>query len=154
MIASALPTLAMRSTTPSVKRCTSSGLKTSARIAALRDEPDCVREEFSNVGAKNDPGLNIQLSFDPNAAPTILKSRPRVAILREQGVNGQVEMAWAFDAAGFESIDVHMTDVLSGRVQLSERFQGPRRLRRILLRRCARRRTMLGENHSVPRTCA
>ena len=97
--------------------------ETSARIAALRDEPDCVREEFSNIGAKNDPGLSLQLSFDPNIAPTILKSRPRVAILREQGVNGQVEMAWAFDAAGFESIDVHMTDVLSGRVQLSD-FKG------------------------------
>jgi len=97
--------------------------ETSARIAALRDEPDCVREEFANVGAKNDPGLNVQLSFDPNVAPTILKSRPRVAILREQGVNGQVEMAWAFDAAGFESIDVHMTDVLSGRVQLND-FKG------------------------------
>jgi len=97
--------------------------ETSARIAALRDEPDCVREEFSNVGAKNDPGLNVQLGFDPSVAPVILKSRPRVAILREQGVNGQVEMAWAFDAAGFESIDVHMTDVLSGRVQLND-FKG------------------------------
>ncbi len=97
--------------------------ETSARIAALRDEPDCVREEFANVGAGNDPGLSVQLSFDPNAAPAILKSRPRVAILREQGVNGQVEMAWAFDAAGFESIDVHMTDVLSGRVQLKD-FKG------------------------------
>ena len=97
--------------------------ETSARIAALRDEPDCVREEFNNVGSSNDPGLSVQLTFDPNAAPAILKSRPRVAILREQGVNGQVEMAWAFDAAGFESIDVHMTDVLSGRVQLSD-FKG------------------------------
>ena len=97
--------------------------ETSARIAALRDEPDCVREEFANVGASNDPGLHVQLSFDPNIAPAILKSRPRVAILREQGVNGQVEMAWAFDAAGFDAIDVHMTDVLGGRVKLDD-FKG------------------------------
>jgi phosphoribosylformylglycinamidine synthase len=98
--------------------------ETSTRIAALRDEPDCVREEFDNVGAKDDPGLSIQLSFDSAPHASRLTShaarRPRVAILREQGVNGQTEMAWAFDAAGFESVDVHMTDVLSGRVQLGD----------------------------------
>jgi phosphoribosylformylglycinamidine synthase len=97
--------------------------ETSYRMAALRDDPDCAREEFDGVGAKDDPGLSVQLSFDPNAAPAILKSRPRVAILREQGVNGQTEMAYAFHAAGFESIDLHMTDVLQGRVKLAD-FSG------------------------------
>jgi phosphoribosylformylglycinamidine synthase len=73
-----------------------------------------------------DPGLSFQLTFDPSADPltdlALVGSpaqRPRVAILREQGVNGHVEMAVAFDRAGFEAIDVHMSDILSGRVQLS-----------------------------------
>jgi phosphoribosylformylglycinamidine synthase len=93
--------------------------ETSYRMAALRDNPDCAREEFESVGVKDDPGLSLHLTFDANAAPAILKKRPRVAILREQGVNGQTEMAWAFHAAGFESLDVHMTDVLEGRVKLA-----------------------------------
>ncbi|TXH04341.1 MAG: phosphoribosylformylglycinamidine synthase [Nevskiaceae bacterium] len=94
--------------------------ETSYRMAALRDDPECAREEFDSVGAKDDPGLSLHLTFDPNAVPAVLKHRPRVAILREQGVNGQTEMAWAFHAAGFESVDVHMTDVLEGRVQLAD----------------------------------
>jgi phosphoribosylformylglycinamidine synthase len=97
--------------------------ETSYRMAALRDDPDCAREEFDSIGAKDDPGLSVQLSFDPSATPVILKGRPRVAILREQGVNGQTEMAYAFHAAGFESIDLHMTDVLEGRVRLAD-FSG------------------------------
>ncbi|MGH8460453.1 MAG: phosphoribosylformylglycinamidine synthase, partial [Stenotrophobium sp.] len=97
--------------------------ETSYRMAALRDEPDCAREEFAGVGVAADPGLSVQLNFEPRAAAAILKRRPRVAILREQGVNGQTEMAWAFDAAGFESTDVHMTDVLEGRVRLAD-FSG------------------------------
>jgi phosphoribosylformylglycinamidine synthase len=97
--------------------------ETSYRLAALRDDPECVREEFASVGVKDDPGLNVQLRFDTRMVPALLTGRPRVAILREQGVNGQTEMAWAFDAAGFESVDVHMTDVLEGRVRLAD-FSG------------------------------
>ncbi|MES2883870.1 MAG: phosphoribosylformylglycinamidine synthase [Pseudomonadota bacterium] len=94
--------------------------ETSHRMAALRDHPDCAREEFNATGSPHDPGLSVKLSFEPNArsAPAIGK-RPKVAILREQGVNGHIEMAYAFHAAGFESVDVHMSDVLEGRVQLN-----------------------------------
>ncbi len=105
--------------------------ETSFRIAALRDEPGCAREEFDGVGDPDDKGLCV---FIPSPrlrgegqgeglSPAVLKNRPRVAILREQGVNGQVEMAYAFHASGFESVDVHMTDLLSGRVKLDE-FRG------------------------------
>ena len=95
--------------------------ETSARIAALRDDPDCVREEFEAIGAAEDPGLRVQLSFDAAARlPPHASQRPKVAILREQGVNSQYEMAWAFDSAGFEAIDVHMSDVLAGRVRLAD----------------------------------
>ena len=93
--------------------------ETSFRIAELRDNPDCAREEFAALADADDPGLKLQLSFAPEAAPTIAR-RPKVAILREQGVNGQAEMAYAFHAAGFESVDVHMSDVLEGRVQLAD----------------------------------
>ncbi|MDB5970991.1 MAG: purL [Hydrocarboniphaga sp.] len=93
--------------------------ETSYRIAALRDNPDCAREEFDAIGEAGDPGLSLHLTFDIGAAPAVLGKRPRVAILREQGVNGHIEMAYAFQAAGFESVDVHMSDVLEGRVRLS-----------------------------------
>ncbi len=95
--------------------------ETSYRIAALRDDPECAGEEFKSVGAANDPGLQVALSFDSAeiSAPALV-GRPKVAILREQGVNSQYEMAYAFHAAGFESVDVHMSDVLGGRVQLSD----------------------------------
>jgi phosphoribosylformylglycinamidine synthase len=96
----------------------------SYRMAALRDDPDCAREEFDAVGAKDDPGLTVQPSFTtiPDSRFPIpgIAARPRVAILREQGVNSHAEMAWAFDRAGFESVDVHMTDVLDGRVRLAD----------------------------------
>ena len=76
---------------------------------------------------RRDPGLHAKLSFDPAqdvAAPFIAKgARPRIAILREQGVNGQVEMAAAFDRAGFEAVDVHMSDIIAGRVALAA-FKG------------------------------
>ncbi len=84
-----------------------------------------MREEFARI-AEDDPGLFVDLSFDPDediAAPYLELSRPRVAVLREQGVNGQVEMAAAFHAAGFECVDVHMSDILSGRIAL-DGFQG------------------------------
>ena len=72
----------------------------------------------------DDPGLSAHLTFDPTedvatAARSRGGARPRVAILREQGVNGQVEMAAAFDRAGFEAVDVHMTDLIAGRISLA-----------------------------------
>jgi phosphoribosylformylglycinamidine synthase len=93
--------------------------ETSYRLAALRDDPDCAREEFESIGRADDPGLSLRLSFTPGTAPAI-GERPRVAILREQGVNGHIEMAYAFQAAGFESVDVHMSDLLEGRVTLDD----------------------------------
>ncbi|WP_018649529.1 MULTISPECIES: phosphoribosylformylglycinamidine synthase [unclassified Thioalkalivibrio] len=95
---------------------------TSAAMQRLRDDPECAEEEFSRVD--NDGGLTARLGFDPAediAAPMIATGeRPRVAILREQGVNGQLEMAAAFERAGFQPVDVHMTDLLSGRRALDE----------------------------------
>ncbi|MEK6806966.1 MAG: phosphoribosylformylglycinamidine synthase [Pseudomonadota bacterium] len=93
--------------------------ETSHRMARLRDNPACADEEFQSAGAKDDPGLSVRLSFKLEAAPARTR-RPKVAIVREQGVNGQIEMAYAFDAAGFESVDVHMSDILEGRVKLAE----------------------------------
>ncbi len=101
--------------------------ETSYRMQALRDNPDCAAQEFAAISDTRDPGLAPHLGFDPDddpAAPYIATgARPRVAILREQGVNGQVEMAAAFDRAGFEPIDVHMTDLMMGRTSL-DRFKG------------------------------
>ncbi|MCL7943891.1 phosphoribosylformylglycinamidine synthase [Marinobacter sp. ATCH36] len=96
--------------------------ETSYRVQSLRDNADCAQEEFDNLLDADDPGLHAELTFDVSedvAAPYINKgARPKIAVLREQGVNGQVEMAAAFDRAGFESADVHMSDLLSGRVSL------------------------------------
>ncbi|HUP91576.1 MAG TPA: phosphoribosylformylglycinamidine synthase [Solimonas sp.] len=100
--------------------------ETSHRMARLRDNPECADEEFASTAAEDDPGLGVSLSFTPQSAirnPHPAGQRPRVAILREQGVNGQVEMAYAFHSAGFEAIDVHMSDVLEGRVRLAD-FSG------------------------------
>ena len=101
--------------------------ETSYRMQALRDHPDCAREAFDAACDPADPGLNVRLTFDPAedvAAPFIVNgARPRVAILREQGVNGQVEMAAAFDRAGFAAVDVHMSDIIAGRITLAE-FHG------------------------------
>jgi phosphoribosylformylglycinamidine synthase len=101
--------------------------ETSARMQALRDNPDCARQEFEGLAKKN-PGLHVALSYDLNedvAAPWVKKKRaqPKVAILREQGVNGEVEMAAAFARAGFAPVDVHMSDILGGRVKLKD-FKG------------------------------
>jgi len=99
----------------------------SRRIMALRDNPDCAQAEFDLWDDVANPGLAPKVDFDPQediAAPMIATgARPRMAILREQGCNSQVEMAYAFDRAGFESWDVHMTDLLSGRIDLSS-FKG------------------------------
>jgi phosphoribosylformylglycinamidine synthase len=101
--------------------------ETSFEIQKLRDHPDCANEEFSATLEWNRPALKTGLSFDPKnnpAAPVIASgARPAVAILREQGVNGQIEMAAAFDAAGFRAVDVHMSDLLEQRADLST-FQG------------------------------
>ncbi len=101
--------------------------ETSYRMQALRDHPDCAREAFEAVCDSADPGLNVRLTFDPAedvTAPFLVSgARPRVAILREQGVNGQVEMAAAFDRAGFAAVDVHMSDLIAGRISLAD-FHG------------------------------
>ncbi|MCU1728277.1 phosphoribosylformylglycinamidine synthase [Pseudomonas sp. 7P_10.2_Bac1] len=101
--------------------------ETSFQIQRMRDNADCAQQEFDVLLEEDNPGLTVQLSFDVNAnisAPYIKKGiRPQVAVLREQGVNGQVEMAAAFDRAGFNAIDVHMSDILAGRVDLNE-FKG------------------------------
>jgi phosphoribosylformylglycinamidine synthase len=87
-------------------------------MQSLRDNPDCAREEYDRILDKEDPGLSVSLSFTPKNISVNSGKRPRIAILREQGVNGQVEMAAAFDRAGFESVDVHMTDLIAGRMTL------------------------------------
>src|SRR5690606_27342910 len=95
----------------------------SYRIMALRDNPECAKAEFETWQDADDPGFTPRVAYDPQediAAPYIATGRrPRVAILREQGCNSQVETAWAFDPAGFDAIDVHMTDLLAGRGSLS-----------------------------------
>ena len=101
--------------------------ETSWQIQRLRDNADCADQEFEAIADDANPGLQALLSFELNddiAASLIANgNRPRIAILREQGVNGQVEMAAAFNRAGFTAIDVHMSDILSGRVTL-EGFRG------------------------------
>ena len=101
--------------------------ETSYRMQSLRDNPDCAQQEYDRILDAADPGLSVALSFDAAddvAAPFVASgARPRVAILREQGVNGQVEMAAAFDRAGFAAVDVHMSDILTGRVSLAD-FKG------------------------------
>jgi len=106
---------------------------TSHHMQRLRDNPSCADAEHASIVATKDPGLSYNLTFKPsdNILPfssTLsnrfsLTSKPRVAILREQGVNGHSEMAFAFMTAGFSAVDVHMTDLLSGRVSLST-FRG------------------------------
>ena len=89
------------------------------RMQALRDNPRCAREEYDRIIEPNDPGLSLQLTYDPQQTFAIGGARPRVAVLREQGVNGHVEMAAAFERAGFDAFDVHMTDLIAGRVSLA-----------------------------------
>ncbi len=93
------------------------------RIARLRDHPDCADAEHALAGAADDPGLHVHLTFDPLAAPAVHLTRPKVAILREQGVNSQVEMSCAMAQAGFDTFDVHMTDLQGGGARLDP-FQG------------------------------
>lgn len=100
--------------------------RTSYEVQALRDNPECAREEYARIAHK-DSGMSVSLGFDPAddiTAPYInTGAKPQVAVLREQGVNGHVEMAAAFHRAGFAPFDVHMSDLFSGRFQLDE-FKG------------------------------
>lgn len=101
--------------------------ETTWRMQKLRDNPACAQQEYDRILDTADPGLQVALRFDANddiAAPYIQTgARPSMAILREQGVNGHVEMAAAFDRAGFAAIDVHMSDIIAGRVSLKD-FKG------------------------------
>ena len=98
--------------------------ETSYQMQKLRDNPDCADEAFEQILNAEDPGLSVSLSYDVNedvAAPMIATGvRPRVAVLREQGVNGQLEMAAAFDRAGFDAVDLHMSDIIAGRESLAD----------------------------------
>jgi phosphoribosylformylglycinamidine synthase len=114
-----------------IYRNTRSGLQrmwseTSFHIQSLRDNPACAAQEFELLSDVERPGIFVDVPFDLADrvnAPFVHGARPRVAILREQGVNGQVEMAAAFDRAGFAAVDVHMSDLLAGRTDLAE-FRG------------------------------
>ncbi|MDR1994051.1 phosphoribosylformylglycinamidine synthase [Azonexus sp.] len=101
--------------------------ETSYRMQTLRDNPTCAQQEFDRILDTTDPGLTPKLTFDPQDDFTQIykdiSGWPRVAILREQGVNSHYEMAAAFDRAGFAAVDVHMSDILAGRVSLKD-FKG------------------------------
>ena len=98
----------------------------SQHVQTLRDHPDCAAQEYQLISDDAHTGLQVALSYDHNediAAPYIARGvRPKVAVLREQGVNGHIEMAAAFDRAGFDAVDVHMSDLIAGSVRL-EQFQ-------------------------------
>ena len=104
--------------------------ETTYRMQALRDNPVCAKEEYDNGLDETDPGLNFKLTFDPDARFTRSArgargktTAPKMCILREQGVNGHIEMAAAFSLAGFDCQDVHMSDLISGKVDLAD-FKG------------------------------
>jgi len=97
--------------------------ETSFHVQSLRDNPACALQELALLDDVARPGMFIDVPFDLServSAPFVQTARPRVAILREQGVNGQVEMAAAFDRAGFAAVDVHMSDLLAGRAELKD----------------------------------
>jgi phosphoribosylformylglycinamidine synthase len=101
--------------------------ETTWQLQSMRDNPACAQQEYDRILDRDDPGISVRLTFDPAddiAAPFIARgARPAIAILRDQGVNGEVEMAAAFDRAGFDAHDVHMSDIITGRVSLSD-FRG------------------------------
>ena len=99
--------------------------ETTYQMQALRDNPACAKMEFEVAGLTDDPGMNFKVTYPLNESvtPIAVKPAPKMAILREEGVNGHIEMAAAFTLAGFEAIDVHMTDLLEGRVTLDD-FKG------------------------------
>jgi phosphoribosylformylglycinamidine synthase len=91
-----------------------------------RDNPQCAEQEFAAMIDLTDPGLHVSASFEPAppiAVPMVMARRPRIAVLREQGVNGHVEMAAAFDRAGFDAVDVHMSEIIA-RSKTLEEFNG------------------------------
>jgi phosphoribosylformylglycinamidine synthase len=95
----------------------------SFQIASLRDDPGCAQEEFDSLLDADNPGLSVSMNFAPAAPFVAAGARPKIAVLREQGVNGHVEMAAAFERAGFAPYDVHMSDLQTGRVHLAD-FKG------------------------------
>lgn len=99
--------------------------ETSFQMQSIRDNPLTAKEEFDLIADEEYKGLFYAPTFTHSASPPVAKDslQPKIAILREQGVNGHVELAWAFTAAGFAAVDVHMTDILSGRISLST-FRG------------------------------
>ncbi len=97
---------------------------TSFHIQSLRDNPECAQQEYAALQDEHDPGMFVSLTYEVDETPvTDSANKPSVAILREQGVNGHLEMAAAFDRAGFTTIDVHMSDLIEGRVELNK-FSG------------------------------
>ena len=96
--------------------------KMSYEMQKLRDNPETAEEGFKKILDVNDPGLNPKIKFGPTQIDykRLTKSSPKVAILRDQGVNSQIEMAVAFNKAGFNAYDIHMTDILNGQVNLDE----------------------------------
>ena len=128
--------------------CSAPGRRRRIACSACATTPMRATQEYDRILDAGDPGLHAALTFDPaRTSPRryiATGARPRVAILREQGVNGQVEMAAAFDRAGFDAVDVHMSDIIAGRVTLA-RLPGLRGVRRLLLRRRARRGRRLGQ---------
>ena len=98
--------------------------ETSYHMQSIRDNSDCAKEEFDQILQADDPGMNVVLGFDLDediTAPYVNRNaQPKVAVLREQGVNGQIEMAAAFDRARFDAIDIHMTDIIEERVKLDD----------------------------------
>ena len=96
--------------------------ETTYRMQALRDNPYTARQEYDNGLDERDPGMSFRLTYDPDEKH-VISAKPRMAILREQGVNGHIEMAAAFALAGFDCQDVHMSDLIAGRVDLAD-FQG------------------------------
>ena len=94
------------------------------RISRLRDNPDCADAEHAAAGREDDPGLHVHVvDAAPGRGPALVGRRPQVAVLREQGVNSHVELSYAMDSAGFDTYDVHMTDLQTGRARLDQ-FQG------------------------------
>ena len=115
--------LALRTDLTFIRRAWS---ETTYRMQALRDNPVAAREEYDNALDESDPGMTFKLTYDPDEKPTAnhpTTQPPRMAILREQGVNGHIEMAAAFALAGFDCQDVHMSDLIEGRVDLAD-FKG------------------------------
>ena len=94
--------------------------ETSYKMQAMRDNPECALEEFSLISDDLDPGISPQFDFEIPQTFAIKKTKPKIAILREQGVNGHVEMAAAFSRAGFEAHDVHMSDIIQDRKSLND----------------------------------